>query len=431
MSISRRDFSVGALAGMAAASGIVSASDIADAKSGRSVDELVRDEEFWRPVQNAFPVDRSYANFNNGSTHPSSAAVVKQTCAMYREINGGIKGPPLQLVAHRKALESVRRQLAGWLGCEPEGLALTPNTTTGLMAVQFGVPLSPGDEILTTKQDYLEMIAAFQQRSEREGITFRMFDFPTPGPDARTFIDLCEQHITEKTKILLVCHVYADTGYVAPVKEICAMARSKGVITMVDGAHAPGNIDFELSDLGCDIYAASLHKWTGGPLGSGFLYVRPDLVEHIYPLFPVHPMFGDPGGARKFEKMGTRPLPHIALPPALELHQALGKNLVAARLRYLRDLWAQPLSAHPRVEFTTNFDKERSSALGSFVVRGRDLTDIKLELQDRYKVIVGYPIGWDWPFGIRVTAGIHSTPEEIAALNEGLRSILSTGQGKA
>ena len=427
MPISRRDFSVGAFVGMAAASGIGGAADITASKAGRSVDELVRDEEFWRPVQNAFPVDRQYANFNNGSTHPSSAAVIERVCAMYKEINGGEKGPPLQLVAHRKALEGVRTQLAGWLGCEPEGLALTPNTTTGLMAAQFGVALTAGDEILTTKQDYLEMIAAFQQRSQREGVTFNMFDFPTPGPDAQTFLDLCEQAITKKTKILLLCHVYADTGYVPPVKEVCAMARSKGVITMVDGAHAPGNLDFELSDLGCDIYAASLHKWTGGPLGSGFLYVRPDLVEQIYPLFPVHPMFGDPGGARKFEKMGTRPLPHIALPPALELQQALGKDLVAARLRYLRDMWVQPLSADSRVEFTSNFDRDRSSALGSFVVRGRDLTDIKLQLQDRFNVIVGYPIGWDWPFGIRVTAGIHSTPEEIAALNEGLHSVLSTG----
>ncbi len=427
MPISRRDFSMGAFAGMAAASGMASADDITIAKAARSVGDLVRDEDFWRPVQNVFPVDRRYANFNNGSTHPSIAAVIKKTCAMYSEINGGEKGPPLQLVQHRKALEGVRTQLADWLGCESEGLALTPNTTTGLMAAQFGVPLTAGDEIVTTKQDYLEMIAAFQQRSQRENLTFRMFDFPTPGPDAQTFIDLCEQQITEKTKILLLCHVYADTGYVPPVKEVCAMARSKGVITMVDGAHAPGNIDFELSDLGCDIYAASLHKWTGGPLGSGFLYVRPELVEQIYPLFPVHTMFGDPGGARKFEKMGTRPLPHVALPPVLDLHRALGKDLVAARLRYLRDMWVQPLSANRLVEFTTNFDKERSSALGSFVVRGRNLTDIKLELQDRFNVIVGYPLGWDWPFGIRVTAGIHNTPEEIAALNDGLRSVLSTG----
>ncbi len=425
MPISRRDFSIGAFVGLAAAGSIAGATDTTISRAGRSVDELVGDEDFWRPVQDAFPVDRSYANFNNGSTHPCSAAVIEKICAMYKDINGGKKGPPLQLVEHRKALESVRTQVAEWLGCEQEGLALTPNTTTGLMAAQFGVRLSPGDEILTTNQDYLEMIAAFQQRSQREGVAFRMFDFPTPGPDAQTFIDLCEQQITAKTKVLLLCHVYADTGYVPPVKEVCAMARSKGVITMVDGAHAPGNLDFTVSDLGCDIYASSFHKWTGGPLGSGFLYVKPDLIEQIYPLFPVHPMFGDPGGARKFEKMGTRPLSHIALPPALELHRALGKDLVAARLRYLRDMWARPLSASRLVEFTTNFDKERSSALGSFVVRGRDLTDIKLELQDRFNVIVGYPIGWDWPYGIRVTAGIHTTPEEVAALNDGLRSILS------
>ena len=195
--------------------------------------------------------------------------------------------------------------MAAQWGCDPEEIAFTRNSSEGLQICQFGIDLKPGDEMLTTTQDYPRMINTFKQRERREGIVLKQFPIPVPAENDEEIVRLFRSHITPRTKLILCCHMINLTGQILPVKEIAAMARRRGIPTIVDGAHALAHFDFKLSDLEVDYYATSLHKWLFAPHGTGLLYVRKDKIRDLWPLMaPPEALLGD---IRKFEEIGTHP----------------------------------------------------------------------------------------------------------------------------
>ena len=173
-------------------------------------------------------------------------------------------------------VEVVRRRLAEMFGCDPEELAITRNTSESMEIVQFGLDLQPGDEILTTTQDYPRMLTTWRQREERNGIVLKMVPYPTPPESPDVLVERIERAITPRTKVILVCHVTYTTGQIFPVGDICRMARARGIETVIDGAHGFAQFPFTRDELDCDYYGTSLHKWLLAPVGTGFLYVRRD-----------------------------------------------------------------------------------------------------------------------------------------------------------
>ena len=219
--------------------------------------------------------------------------------------------------------EPVRQRLARAFGCDGEEIALTRNASEGLQICQFGFDLEPGDEVLTTTQDYGRMITTFKQRERREGIVLRQFDIPVPAEDPAEIVRLFESHITPRTRLILMCHMINLTGQILPVREVVAMGRRHGLPVIVDGAHSFAHFDFEHRDLDCDYYATSLHKWLFAPHGTGMLYVRRNLIADLWPLMAApEPMSDD---IRKFEEIGTHPAAnYLAIAEALTFHQGLG-----------------------------------------------------------------------------------------------------------
>ena len=173
-----------------------------------------------------------------------------------------------------RQVEAVRRRLAAAAGCDPEEMAITRNASESLENAQYGIDLKPGDEVLTTDQDYPRMLTTFEQRERREGIVLKTISFPVPPPSMDDLYQRFERAITPNTKLILFCHITNRTGQIFPVQRICRMARERGIPTIVDGAHAFSHFPYKLSDLDCDYYGTSLHKWTYAPIGTGFLYVR-------------------------------------------------------------------------------------------------------------------------------------------------------------
>ncbi|MCH7527531.1 MAG: aminotransferase class V-fold PLP-dependent enzyme, partial [Planctomycetes bacterium] len=313
--VNRREF-LGALGIPAAAVAVGGGFSLVSSRAARAGDRLrelakhkgppndiATAEDFWFEVSQAFTVDRSLVNLNNGGVSPSPRIV---QAAMKRHLDYSNTAPPYTMWrVLEPQREAVRQRLARQFGCDPEEVALTRNASEGLQICQFGLDLKPGDEVLTTNQDYPRMINTFKQRERREGIVLKQFSIPVPAEDPAGIVKLFEQNITGSTRVILMCHMINLTGQILPVREVVAMARTRGIPVIVDGAHALAHFDFKLADLDCDYYATSLHKWLFAPHGTGLLYVRRDKIADLWPLMAAPGEMAD--DIRKYEEIGTHP----------------------------------------------------------------------------------------------------------------------------
>jgi selenocysteine lyase/cysteine desulfurase len=391
------------------------------AAGGRGPEEVAADERLWKVVQAAFDVDRTLVNLNNGGVSPSPRLVQD---ALRRDLSRANEAPAYAMWSVLEPeVERVRARLAALFGCDAEEVAITRNACESLEACLFGFDLRPGDEVLTTNQDYPRTLAALRQRERREGIVVRALSFPVPPSSPADLVDRFRRALSPRTRVLLVSHMTYLTGQVFPVAEICRLGREAGVEVVVDGAHALAHLPFQRDDLGCDYYGATLHKWVMAPHGTGFLYVRRDKIERVWPLMaPTPEIRAD--DIRKFEQIGTHPAAvHNAAWEALALHEALGTARKSARLRYLRDRWARRLARHPRVRLLTDLSPEMSCGLGTFAVEGMEAAALAEALWDRRRILVVAFTHEEFA-GVRVTPSFYTTVEEVDAFAEETERIL-------
>jgi selenocysteine lyase/cysteine desulfurase len=393
------------------------------AASGRPPEEIAADEDWWREVQQAFTVDRSLINLNNGGVSPSPRAVQE---AMRRYLELSNEAPVYtmwQLLEPQ--IESVRRRLAAAFGCDPEEMAITRNASESLETCIFGLDLRPGDEVLTTNQDYPRMLTTWRQRERREGIVLKTISFPVPPKGLDDLAERFRRALTPRTRVIMLCHITNLTGQIFPVKEVCRMGRERGIEVIVDGAHAFAHFPFTLSDLDCDYYGTSLHKWLLAPHGTGFLYVRRSKIAKLWPLMAAPPEMND--NVRKFEEIGTHPAAnHNAIAEALTFHEGIGAERKAARLRYLRDRWMRRLENQPRARIHTSFDPTMGCAIGNVGLDGIDAEKLARHLWERRRIIVT-PIVHPEFQGLRVTPNVYTTVGEVDAFSEEMERVIARG----
>jgi len=231
--------------------------------------DLAVDEDFWFQIQQASTLDRTHINLNNGGVCPSPR-VVQDALRRYLEFSNQAPVHNMWRILEPE-IEAVRTRLAASFGCNPEELAITRNASEALEICQLGLDLKPGDEVLTTNQDYPRMLTTWRQREKRDGIVLKLVSFPVPLKDPNELVRRFENALTPKTKVILVCHITNLTGQIFPVRRICQMGRQRGIEVIVDGAHAFAHFPFKHADLDCDYYGTSLHKWLLAPVGTGFL----------------------------------------------------------------------------------------------------------------------------------------------------------------
>jgi selenocysteine lyase/cysteine desulfurase len=323
-------------------------------------------------------------------------------------------------------METVRRRLAAEFGCDPEELAITRNASESLQIAQNGIDLQAGDEVLTTEQDYPRMLQTWSQRERRDGIEVTRIQFPVPTT-ADDLVARFEQAITPRTKVLHFCHITNLTGQLFPVQRLSRMARERGIVTIVDGAHAFAHFPFKLADLECDYYGTSLHKWLLAPHGTGFLYVRRELIPRTWPL-QAAPLTRD-DNIRKFEEIGTNPAGvKASIAEALAFHRAIGAPVKAERLRYLTLRWADRLKANPRVQIHSSLEPGQTWGLALVGIEGVPAARISTFLYDNYRIVINAVTRPDYQ-GVRVTPNVYTTLEEIDTFSEGVERILREGVG--
>jgi selenocysteine lyase/cysteine desulfurase len=386
----------------------------------RRPEDVARDEDFWREIQQAFTIDRNIINLNNGGVCPSPRVVQD---AMHRELEFSNMAPAYTMwQVLEPEIENVRTRLAASFGCDREELAITRNASEALEIVQLGLDLKPGDEVLSTDQDYPRMITSWQQRERRDSIKLNLISFPTPPPSLEDLYQRFERAITPRTRVIHFCHITNLTGQIFPVKRICQMARSRGIEAIVDGAHAYAQFPFKHEDLDCDYYGTSLHKWLLAPHGTGFLYVRKSKIEKIWPMMAAPASMN--GNIRKFEEIGTHPAAnHNAIAEALTFHEAMGPDRKAARLRYLRSLWTERLSRFPNVTIRTSSDPAQSCGVVLVSVEGKKAPALADELWKQHRILVVPIVHKDFE-GLRVTPNVYTTAPEIGFFAEAMERMI-------
>jgi selenocysteine lyase/cysteine desulfurase len=392
-----------------------------------SAEEAAMDEDFWFDIQRSFSVSRGMINLNNGGVSPSPRVVTEALCKYIWEQEDATAYTMWSILEPQS--ETIRTGLANVFGCDREEIAITRNASESLEILLMGMNLKSGDEVLTTTQDYPRMLTTLHQRELREGLQLKCIKVPVPPKSLDEITSAFEKGITSKTRVILVSHVINLTGQITPVKAICDLAKSKGIEVIVDGAHSFAHFAFTHSDLGCDYYGTSLHKWLYAPKGTGLLFIKKEKIEKIWPL-----MAADKTQAtdiRKFEEIGTHSAaPKLAIGEAILFHQGIGPKRKEARLRYLRNYWANQLKGIPKVYFNTSFDENQSCGIANVGIEGVDPGALGSYLFDKHKIFVT-PIVHEEFKGLRITPNVYTTLKELDKFCEVMATIAKTGLPKS
>lgn len=401
------------------------AEDVSDALySLNKIDPLnaANDEELWARMAQAFSVSPSILNLNNGGVSPQPK-VVQDAVDRYYHLSNEAPTYYMWLVLDR-GRESVRRKLEDLAGTPSGTIAINRNATEALDTVTWGFTLQKGDEIVMTRQDYPNMIQAWKQKEMRDGIKIKWIDLNLPIEDDESFLRAFTNVTTNKTKIWHITHMINWTGQIMPVKKLCAEARKRGIISIVDGAHTFAHMDFKIPDFDPDYYGSSLHKWLCAPFGTGLLYVKPENISGLWPLFPNDkPQSAD---IRKFETLGTRSFaPEQAIGQAIDFHHAIGSKRKEERLRYLKNYWCEKLVKHPRIKLHISLKPEYACALGTFSIDGMDPGEVGTKLFNEHQIHTT-SIKWENISCIRVTPHVYTTTKDLDRFVDAVLKIANT-----
>jgi len=385
--------------------------------AGKSAEEIASDEDYWATIQQAYSLDPNMIYLNSGGMSPAPK-VVQEALHRYNDLTN--KGPYYYMVkVLDQGKEPLRQKLAKLAGADTEEIALLRNCTEGLNNVILGLPLKRGDEVIGCRLDYINAVNSWKQRAAREGIVYHRIDLPAAQENDDAIVKAFEKAITPKTKLLHITHVINWTGQILPVKKITAMAAKHGVATLVDGAHSFGLLDFEIPELGCDYFSASLHKYLCAPIGSGMLWVKKSKISAIWPINGVENPQSD--NIRKFESFGTHSSAiEQAIGEAINFHETIGVQHKQARMNFLTRYWTTAAQKRiPGFSLITPADSSRHCAIAAFTVDGVESKWYNHYLFVDYKVIVT-TVNWENINCLRVSPNIFTSLQDLDKLVDAL-----------
>ena len=274
--------------------------------------------------------------------HGSFGACPKPVFDAYQNWQRKLENQPVQFMAIDvyEHLELARNKLGAFIGCGGDDLFFIPNATTAVNTIIRSLDLGPGDEVLSTNHEYGSLIRTWEWVAKEKGFHFIQHEFPLPLKTHEDFIENFWESVTANTRFIFVSHITSSTGLIFPAEEICSRARKDGILTIIDGAHVPGQLALDITAMDPDVYTGACHKWLSAPKGSAFLYVKNDLQSLIKPLIISWGEAGDDPGPSQFLKdnqyQGTRdPSAFLAVPAAIDFQKEHNWNTVKKSCREL------------------------------------------------------------------------------------------------
>lgn len=374
-----------------------------------------------------FPLDRSYTFLNHGSFGSCPFEVLREQSRWRDEI----EARPIEMLARKLTplLRGVASRVAQFVGASADRVGMVVNATEAINAVLRARSWERGDEVIVVDHVYGAMRQSVRRLGDEFGVVLREVEVPLPVRTPDAWVGAVRSAIGPRTKLLLIDHITSPTALVVPVAEIVRIVREQGVFTIVDGAHAPGSIDLDVDAIGADAYAANLHKWCCAPKGSAFITVRDGLEASVHPLATSHD-YGR-GFAPEFDWQGTRDVTAwLATPCALDYFARVGWPALRRRNHEMAAWSQRELCDRWQVEPLSPLDGSMLASMAA--VRIPEGGESKFEspaalqaaLYERHRIEIPV-IDWKGRWHVRVSCHLHTTPDLLERLDEGVREVLA------
>ena len=405
-----------ALPNLGAATHFSKAENLSDFKS-LALSLSAEDEKYWEMVKQQFETKSGHIVVNAANLCPSPYFVREKANALLLQLQKDVS------FQNRKVFEEERTvalsKLAKYLNCTETEVGITRNTSESNNVVVHGLDLKKGDEVVLWEQNHPSNGIAWEQQAKRMGFKVVWVKLPEKPQTLQELITPFEEVINKNTKIISFSHISNVSGIALPAEELCALAKEKGILSMVDGAQSFGMRNIDVKKIGCDFYTGSTHKWLMGPLENGILYMKANLIEQVWPSIITAGWKPEANTVdEKFSKLGQRnETTASAISDILDFHQSIGKDAVEDRVvtlnTYLKKQLAQKLS---NVEFVTPLDEALSGGVTIVKLPAKEPVKVFMELYDKHKIACA-PTG-----GLRLSPNIYNTKADIdkvvAALTE-------------
>jgi selenocysteine lyase/cysteine desulfurase len=381
-------------------------------------------EAYWKAVRGQFVLPPDLGVMNAANLCPASRPVLE---ALNRETSNVDRDHSAQnRTKYNETKEETRRRLARFLRVTPEEIVITRNTSESNNLVSSGIDLRAGDEVVIFSDNHPCNNTAWLQKSKRFGFTVNVVQQVNPHPGMDYYIEAFTKALTPRTKVLGFTHLTSTVGDLFPAKELCRIARERGVMSLIDGAQTFGLLDVDLSDLQPDFYSGSGHKWPCGARECGVLYINKRAQDKIWPsIYSAYT--GAVGISRTFEGFGQRDdAAIVALGEAVAFQEQVGRPGIEQRSRGLAQQFMTGLRTLDGIKLWTSPDPARSAAVVSFLPGSLDSRKLAQALYDKDRIAVTTRGGNDRP-GLRVSPHFFNSPEEVDRLVSALRRYLKSG----
>ena len=296
-------------------------------------------DAYWAELRKQFLIPSDEIYLNNGTVGSSPAPVLRAVFDGYTQTEKMDQQDPEDYpIWGYAAWNQFRDPLAAFVGCKRDEIALLRNATEANSYIANGIDMKPGDEVLMTDQEHPGGLEPWRLRAKRYGVVVKTVTLPKPVKDANQVLNLFNDAISERTRVIFFSHITTVTGVVLPAKELCTLARSKKILSAVDGAHVIGMMRLNLQDIGCDMYSSSPHKWLQAPKGSGFLFVRDEVIDRMWNTIATEGWDEPKLRAERFQRIGSSNVPALwGLEAAIKLANDIGMDRIEYRHRELCD----------------------------------------------------------------------------------------------
>ena len=354
---------------------------------------------------------------NTGGIGQAPVSVNNAVAEGYQQLRSGSVSTNDWYTAVGEAASGMPSRIAGFFGADGEEIALTMSTGEGYGMVLGGLSWRPGDEVIITSEEHPVPLQAAEGLADREGAVVRVVEV---DQDKDVILERLERTITPRTRLICLSHVTTDWGTRLPAREICKLARERGVLTLWDGCQAVGQFPVDLHDMGCDFYATNCYKWMLSPMGTGFLYVRKGAQPLLKPLRRPH---APDGTARQYETGTPASVLYLGLSAGLDFLDCVGgPNAIAAEAGRKAESLRARFDAIPGVRVISSRRAETRTGIVAFAIDGMEGNEVSGALTDRWQ-IAQRATYINKPSGVRISVAFYTNDSELDTLVEAVTTL--------
>jgi selenocysteine lyase/cysteine desulfurase len=373
------------------------------------------DPDYWKKIRDSFMLSKDKVFFNTGTVGAMPKVVVQKVAEHFQKLAADVADwdykTDIGWISGYYPMPDIRKKIAQLINADAPSIALTDNVTSAMSYIALGLELNRGDEVLTSNQEHGGGRSSWMVREKREGIKYRETVLPKPIRSNDEVLSIIRNALAPETKVLMLSHMLTGSGAILPVKEICAEAKARGIITVLDGAQTIGQINVDVAAIGCDAYVGCFHKWMGAPPGTGFMWVRPELIKTLWTTVSSYQWNNREDEGFRFTQRGTGNYSvMIGMDAALDFHNEVGPQRVYDRIKFLGSYLRDGLRKMPKVKIFSPADEAMCAGITVYNVAGLTGARLQDEFWNRGRM---RPRSQGDEFGVRHCTHIYNSEQEL------------------